>query len=79
MTSLKLLNQLRRAGIKCDLYPSSAKMQKQMKYANNRNVPYVVLIGEKEISDNSFVVRDMVNGGQTEDSLNNVDQFLKQL
>ena len=79
LTSLKLVNQLRRAGIKCDLYPSSAKMQKQMKYANNRNVPYVVLIGEKEISDNSFVVRDMVNGGQTEYSLNNVDQFLKQL
>ena len=79
LTSMKLVNQLRRAGIKCDLYPSSVKMQKQMKYANNRNVPFVVLIGEQELSSNSFVVKDMVKGGQETYSLDKVVGFLNNL
>ncbi len=79
LVSMKLVNQLRKAGIKCDLYPSSAKMQKQMKYANNRNVPYVVLIGEQEMDSNSFVVKDMVKGGQQTYSLDNPEAFLKKL
>src|SRR5690606_2066651 len=60
LAALKLVNRLRSAGVKSDLYPSNAKMQKQMKYANNRNVPYVILIGEQELAANSFVVKDMV-------------------
>ncbi|MCK0190090.1 histidine--tRNA ligase [Arenibacter sp. F20364] len=79
LTSLKLVNQLRGAGIKCDLYPSSAKMQKQMKYANNRNVPYVVLIGEQELANNSFVVKDMLKGGQDTYSLDEPEEFFKGL
>ncbi|WP_026811051.1 histidine--tRNA ligase [Arenibacter latericius] len=79
MVSLKLVNQLRKSGVSADLYPSSVKMQKQMKYANNLNVPFVVLIGDKELEANSFVVRDMVKGGQTEYSLDNVGQFLQEL
>tara|TARA_R100001369_G_scaffold92568_1_gene138404 strand:- start:1898 stop:3274 length:1377 start_codon:yes stop_codon:yes gene_type:complete len=79
LTSLKLVHQLRRAGIKCDLYPSSAKMQKQMKYANNRNVPFVVLIGEQELGSNSFVVKDMVKGGQQTYSLDTPELFYQGL
>lgn len=78
LSSLRLVNQIRKAGISADLYPYSAKMQKQMKYANSLNVPYVVLIGEQELADNSFVVKDMVKGGQTEYSWDNMEQFLKQ-
>ena len=77
--SLKLVNRLRREGVKCDLYPSNAKMQKQMKYANNRNVPYVVLIGEQELANNSFVVKDMLKGGQETYSLAKPEEFLKNL
>tara|TARA_R110002050_G_scaffold135986_1_gene259054 strand:+ start:1070 stop:2746 length:1677 start_codon:yes stop_codon:yes gene_type:complete len=77
--SLKLVNQLRRAGVKCDLYPSSAKMQKQMKYANKRNVPYVILIGEQELSNQSFVVKDMVKGGQETYSMERVGDFINKL
>tara|TARA_R110000868_G_scaffold66877_1_gene198814 strand:- start:2624 stop:4000 length:1377 start_codon:yes stop_codon:yes gene_type:complete len=79
LTSLKLVNRLRREGVKCDLYPSNAKMQKQMKYANNRNVPYVVLIGEQELANNSFVVKDMLKGGQETYSLAKPEEFLKYL
>src|SRR5690606_37576299 len=76
LAALKLINQLRKSGIKSDLYPSSAKMQKQMKYANNRNVPYVILIGEQELKDNSFVVKNMEKGSQKTYGLNNVNAFI---
>ena len=79
MAALKLVTQLRKAGIKADMYPSSAKMKKQMKYANNRNVPYVILIGEQELSNNSFVVKNMNEGSQLEYSLNNVGAFINYL
>ncbi|MEO1013400.1 MAG: histidine--tRNA ligase, partial [Bacteroidota bacterium] len=59
LASLKLIGQLRKSGIRADLYPSPTKIQKQFKYANNRGVPYVIMIGEKELSENSFVVKHM--------------------
>lgn len=79
MAALKLVSQLRKQGIKADIYPSSAKMQKQMKYANNRNVPYVVLIGEQELDENSFVVKNMKEGTQEKYSLNKVADFVNYL
>jgi len=79
MTALKLVGQLRSQGIAADVYPSSAKMQKQMKYANNRNVPYVIIIGEKEMTNNSFVVKNMASGEQNSFSLANPNEFLKTL
>jgi len=79
LVALKLVTQLRKAGIKADIYPSSAKMQKQMKYANNRNVPYVILIGEEELANESFVVKNMQDRSQKTYSLNNIDGFLQDL
>ena len=77
--ALKLVTQLRKEGLKADVYPSNAKMQKQMKYANNRKVPYVILIGEKEINDNSFVVKNMESGEQIVYSLENPKAFIQSL
>lgn len=79
LTSLKLVSKMRSAGVKCDVYPSNAKMQKQMKYANNRNVPYVILIGEQELVNNSFVVKDMIKGGQVTYSLEKPEEFYNSL
>ncbi|MBU2946070.1 histidine--tRNA ligase [Zobellia uliginosa] len=79
IAALKLVNELRKAGIKADVYPSSTKMQKQMKYANNRNVSYVVLIGEQELESNSFVVKNMTEGSQKEYSLHTVADFVASL
>ena len=76
LAALKLVSQLRKAGVKADVYPSNAKMQKQMKYANNRNVPYVILIGEQEIADNSFIVKNMTEGSQEKYSLNKAIDFI---
>lgn len=79
MVALQLVTQLREKGVKADLYPSSAKMQKQMKYAHSRNVPYVILIGAQELEDNSFVVKDMKRGDQRSYSLQAPEEFLKTL
>ena len=79
LAALKLIIQLRKSGIKSDLYPNNAKMQKQMKYANNRNVPYVVLIGEQELKDNSFVVKNMEKGSQKTYGLGNLEAFIADL
>ncbi len=79
LAALKLVGKLRKMGVKADFYPSTAKMQKQMKYANNRNVPYVVLIGEQELADNTFVVKDMAKGEQQTYSLDAPENFVKEL
>ncbi|NND14699.1 MAG: histidine--tRNA ligase [Eudoraea sp.] len=79
MQSFKLIKKLRDKGVKADLYPQKAKMQKQMKYANNRQVPYVVLIGEEELNQGVFVVKDMVKGTQKTYQLQDPDSFLSEL
>lgn len=79
LAALRLVAQLRKAGVKADVYPSSAKMQKQMKYANNRNVPFVVLIGGQEIANKTFVVKNMTNGEQKTFDVNKVLEFVSSL
>ncbi|MEO9511380.1 MAG: histidine--tRNA ligase [Flavobacteriaceae bacterium] len=79
LASLRLVGKLREGGIKAEVYPSAAKMQKQMKYANSRNVPYVVLIGERELLNQEFVAKTMATGEQETYSLENLGNFIKKL
>ncbi|MGJ8659987.1 MAG: histidine--tRNA ligase [Cellulophaga fucicola] len=77
--ALELITELRKNGVKADVYPSSVKMQKQMKYANKRNVPYVIIIGEQELADGSFVVKNMEKGDQQTYKLSKVSEFIAAL
>jgi histidyl-tRNA synthetase len=61
---MKLVHKLRASGVDCELYPSSAKMQKQMKYANDRNVQFVALVGEEEMNKNLIQLKNMETGDQ---------------
>ncbi|MFH6604237.1 histidine--tRNA ligase [Maribacter algicola] len=79
LASLKLISTLRKAGVKADLYPSDAKIQKQFKYANNRKVPYVILIGAEELAKNTFVVKNMMDGGQKSFDLERPEEFVQDL
>ncbi len=79
MASIKLITQLRKAGVASDLYPTSAKMQKQMKYANNRKIPYVILIGAQELEANSFVVKNMNKGSQATFQFTEISDFINSL
>ncbi len=69
LAALKLISKLRGHGIKANLYPAAAKVQKQFKYADKRNVPFVVIIGAEELSRNEFILKDMVSGEQKSCSL----------
>jgi len=62
---LPLLSKAREAGINSEIYPSSAKMKKQMTYANNQQIPFVILAGEDEINSNKVTLKDMVSGEQS--------------
>ncbi len=62
--SLKLLRQLREKGVAAEIYPESAKMKKQMEYANRREIPYVVIIGNEELEAGVATVKNMQSGEQ---------------
>ncbi|MFD0862448.1 histidine--tRNA ligase [Sungkyunkwania multivorans] len=65
LQSMKFIASLRAAGKNAELYPDAAKMKKQMTYANNRNVPFVVIIGPEELTASNFVLKNMQSGEQT--------------
>lgn len=62
--ALPLLAQLRLAGLRCEIYPDAAKMKKQMQYANARQVPFVILVGEQEMAAQSVTLKNMLTGQQ---------------
>lgn len=59
-----ILKQLRHAGVQADLYPEAVKMKKSMKYANARQVPYVLIIGERERKEGKYALKNMETGEQ---------------
>ena len=64
--SLKAIKELREVGINAELYPDSAKMKKQMTYANKRDINYVVLVGANEVANNTYTLKNMQSGEQEE-------------
>lgn len=61
---MKALQELRKHKIKSELYPDSAKMKKQMNYANRREIQFVVLAGESEVENNNYTLKNMQSGDQ---------------
>lgn len=64
--SLKAIKQLRAQGVNAELYPDTAKMKKQMNHANKRNIPFVVLVGNNEMENNVYTLKNMISGEQFE-------------
>lgn len=64
MYAMQAITKLRLQGIKVELYPDSAKMGKQMGYADRRNIPFTVLAGESEMQKEIFTLKDMQSGDQ---------------
>ena len=62
---MPLLKQLRAAGISSELYPKQAKMKKQMTYANNKGVQFVIMVGEDEMESGILAVKNMESGEQS--------------
>ena len=74
---MKYVHKLRANGVDCEIYPSSSKMQKQMKYANDRNVSYVALVGENELNAGTILLKNMGSGEQVEMNIDEVIVKLK--
>ena len=62
--ALHILQQLRAAGISAEIYPEAAKFDKQMKYANKRATPYVVIAGDEERQQNKVSLKNFTTGEQ---------------
>lgn len=61
---LPLILKIRQEGISTEIFPESAKMKKQMSYADSNKIPYVAIVGENEINENKITLKDMTSGEQ---------------
>jgi histidyl-tRNA synthetase len=61
---LPVLAQLRKNGVNAEIFPESAKMKKQMTYANRKEIAYVILAGDNEMAAQKFTLKNMETGEQ---------------
>ena len=62
---LPIIARVRAAGIRTELFPESAKMKKQMGYADTKKIPYVAIVGETEMNEGKINLKNMITGEQT--------------
>ncbi|MFN6377966.1 MAG: histidine--tRNA ligase [Flavobacteriales bacterium] len=77
MHILPILRKIRQAGINAEIYPEAAKMKKQFKYADDKKIPFVGVIGTEEIQKNVIALKNMTSGEQELLSLEQVIEKLK--
>jgi len=68
--ALRMLSEIRKAGINAELFPDAVKMKKQMNYANKKEIPFVLLAGEEERTANVVTLKNMETGEQSKVSFN---------
>jgi histidyl-tRNA synthetase len=62
--AMEAISNLRRSGIKVELYPDAAKIAKQFQHADKRGIPFAVIAGQSEMEENSFGLKNLVTGEQ---------------
>lgn len=77
LQSLKLANQLRSVGIRTELFPETAKMRKQMSYADKKSIKLVAIIGQEELKGGTVTLRNMVKGDQQSISIDEMVNVVK--
>lgn len=75
--AFEALGKVRSAGINAEMYPDQAKFPKQMKYANDKNIPFVAIVGDNEMEKKVFMLKDMANGEQKEMGLEEMIGMIK--
>jgi len=71
-----LLKSLRNAGINAEIYPEAAKMKKQFKYADDKAIPYVAIVGESELAAKTVSLKNMKTGEQETIAASELNAFL---
>ena len=62
--AFELMQQLRQQGVRSELYHEQVKFDKQFKYAEKKNIPFVVIIGDKELKENTCTIKNLASGLQ---------------
>jgi len=76
--AFKAVENLRKNGIAAEVYPDNVKFQKQMKYANDKNIPFVAITGDNEMNNASFMLKNMQTREQVEVKLDNLFTYLSE-
>ena len=74
--AMKAIKELRTSGIKTEMYPDKAKIEKQFKHAERRGIPFVVMTGSDEMAQNKFTLKNLSSGEQ---QLLDLDGLMQQL
>lgn len=61
---LSILSDLRKAGIRAEIYPDNTKIKKQMSYADAKKIPFVIMAGDNEIAEDKVSAKNMQTGEQ---------------
>ncbi|MBA2407165.1 MAG: histidine--tRNA ligase [Chitinophagales bacterium] len=75
--SLPLLQKVRAEGISAEIYPSSEKIKKQLKYADEKRILFVVLVGEDEMKTGKLTLKNMQTGAQESLTIEEIVQKVK--
>ena len=75
--SIEIATELRNNGINTQIYTDNAKIKNQFKYASILNIPYVFVIGEDEINNNTIALKNMETGEQVEVSIEEGIKIIK--
>ena len=73
--SLMLANNLRDLDYNVEIEMKTKKLKKSLDYANKEKIPYVIILGENEIENNTIVIKDMFNNNSIELKLNNLEKI----
>lgn len=76
---IPLLSQLRKCGVKAELYPDNVKLKKQFDYASKKAIPYMIIVGEEEIRLKTVNVKNLETGLQEELSMNDLCSYFNNI
>lgn len=75
--SLKAIKKLRSFGIQVELYPDDVKVAKQFQYADKRGIPFAVIVGENEMNEGKYILKNLNSGEQVVLDFNGLNEALK--
>ncbi len=79
MFAYKIIHRLRSQGISCELYPETAKLDKQFKYADKKGIGYAAIIGSKELEQENVVIKNLGTGTQENMSVDLLLEWAKSI
>jgi histidyl-tRNA synthetase len=74
--AMKAISRLRTAGFKVELYPDTVKIGKQFQYADKRGIPFAIIVGNEEMENNQYAVKNLLTGAQVSVNFESLKELL---